>query len=187
MTHKQIEVGCDRSGTPNPHKNSSKTVTSRKLDFQFRFYARKYAKSTTWTLKVKNPEGSHDATETSMEHPAFRKFNEQETSKISQMSESLLMPRKIQAQLCIQRESGRPVILKDIYNQVKKIKKDKMQVRRLIDSLIKTLKEEKFVWSSSRDAEGNINSLFFTHPLAIKLLNGFPHVILMDYAFKNNK
>ncbi|MBW0514353.1 hypothetical protein O181_054068 [Austropuccinia psidii MF-1] len=114
MTHNQIEVGCDRSGTPNSNKNPSKTVTSRKLDCPFRLYARKYSKSTTWNLKVKNTKHSHVSTEGIMAHPAFRKFNDQETSQISQMSESLLLPRKIQAQLCIQRESDRPVILQDI-------------------------------------------------------------------------
>ncbi|MBW0549904.1 hypothetical protein O181_089619 [Austropuccinia psidii MF-1] len=115
-------------------RNRSKTVTLRKLDCPFRLYARKYAKSTTWTLKVKNPEYSHDATENIMAHPAFRKLNEQETSHISKMSELLLLPRQIQAQLCSQRESDRPVILQDIYNQVKKIKKDKLQGRRPIDA-----------------------------------------------------
>ncbi|MBW0463328.1 hypothetical protein O181_003043, partial [Austropuccinia psidii MF-1] len=175
MTHIQIEIGCDRSGTPNPNKSPSKTVTSRKLDCPFRLYARIYAKSTTWTLKVKNPEHSHDATETIMAHPAFSKLNEKETSQIAQISESLLMPRQIQAQLCSQRESDRPIILQEIYNQVKKIKKDKLQGRRPIDSLIDTLKQESFVWSSARDSEGHITSLFFTHPLAIKLLCGFPH------------
>ncbi|MBW0555982.1 hypothetical protein O181_095697 [Austropuccinia psidii MF-1] len=97
MTHNQIEIGCDRSGTPNPNKRSSKTVTSRKLDCPFRLYARKYAKKTTWTLKVKNTEHNHDATENTMAHPAFRKFNEKETSQISQMSELLLITRQIQA------------------------------------------------------------------------------------------
>ncbi|MBW0491076.1 hypothetical protein O181_030791 [Austropuccinia psidii MF-1] len=95
-----------------------------------------------------------------MAHPAFRKFNEQETSHISQMSESLLMARQIQAQLRSQRESDRPLILQDIYNQVKKIKKYKLPGRRPIDALIDTLKEENFVCSSSRDAEGHITSLF---------------------------
>ncbi|MBW0465554.1 hypothetical protein O181_005269 [Austropuccinia psidii MF-1] len=168
----QMEIGCDRSGTPNSNKNPSKTVTSTKLDCPFRLDARKYAKSTTWTLQVKNPEHSHDATENIMAHPAFRKFNEQETSQISQMSESLLLPRQIQAQLCSKRDSDRPVILQDIYNQVKKIKKDKLKGRRPIDSLIDTLKEENFVWSSARGSEGHITSLFLTHPLAIKLLHG---------------
>ncbi|MBW0485440.1 hypothetical protein O181_025155 [Austropuccinia psidii MF-1] len=111
MTHNQIEIGCDRSKTQNPNKNSSKTVTSRKLECPFRLYARKYAQKITWTLKVKNPEHSHDATENIMAHPTFRKFNEQETSQISQMSESLLLPRQIQAQLCSQREYERAVIL----------------------------------------------------------------------------
>ncbi|MBW0569223.1 hypothetical protein O181_108938 [Austropuccinia psidii MF-1] len=142
MTHNQIDIGCDRSGTPNPHKNTSKTVTSRKLDHPFRLYARKYAKSTTWNIKVKNPEHSHYATENIMAHPAFRKFNEKGTSQIAQMYESLLMPRQIQAQLCIQGESDRPVILQDIYNQVKKMKKDKLKGRRTIDALIDTFKEE---------------------------------------------
>ncbi|MBW0503391.1 hypothetical protein O181_043106 [Austropuccinia psidii MF-1] len=105
MTHNQIEIGCDRSGTPKNNKNPSKTVTSRNLDCSLRLYARKYCKSTTWTLRVKNPEHSHDATENIMAHPAFRKLNEKETSQIAQMSESLLLPRKIQAQVCIQRES----------------------------------------------------------------------------------
>ncbi|MBW0584933.1 hypothetical protein O181_124648 [Austropuccinia psidii MF-1] len=85
-THNQIEIGYYRSGTTNANKSPSKTVTSRKLDCPFRLYARKYAKSTTWTLKVRNPEHSHDATENIMAHPAFRKFNEQETSQIAQMS-----------------------------------------------------------------------------------------------------
>ncbi|MBW0524841.1 hypothetical protein O181_064556 [Austropuccinia psidii MF-1] len=167
MTHNQIEIGCDRSGTPNPNKIPSKTATSRKLDFPFRLYARKYAKSTTWTLKVKNPEHSHEATENIMAHPSFRKFHEQETSQIAKMSESLLISRQIQAQLCSQRESDRPLILQDIYNHVKRIKKDKLQGRRPIDAVIDTLKGENYVWSSERDAEGHITSLFFTHPLAI--------------------
>ncbi|MBW0591675.1 hypothetical protein O181_131390 [Austropuccinia psidii MF-1] len=187
MNHNQIEIGCDRSGAPNANKSSSKTVTSRKIDCPFRLYSRKYAKSTTWTLKVKKPEHSHDATENIMAHPAFRKLNEQETSQIAQMSESLLMPRNIQAQLCSQREYERPVILQDIYNQVNKINKDKLQGRRLIDTLIDTLKQENFVWSSARDSEGHITSLFVTHPLAIKLLHGFPHVILIDCTYKTNK
>ncbi|MBW0557090.1 hypothetical protein O181_096805 [Austropuccinia psidii MF-1] len=159
-----------------------KTVTLRKLDCPFRLYDRKYAKSTTWTLKVKNAEHSHDATENIMPHPAFRKFNEQATSKISQMSESLLMPRQTHAQLCSKRGSDRPVILQYIYNQVKKIKKDKLQGRRPIDTLIDTLKQENFVWSSARDSDRPITSMFFTHPLAIKLIHGLPHVILMDYT-----
>ncbi|MBW0570053.1 hypothetical protein O181_109768 [Austropuccinia psidii MF-1] len=114
MTHNQIAIACDRSGTPNPNKSPSKIVTSRKLDCPFRLYSRKYSKSTNCTLKVKNPENSHDATENIMAHPAFRKFNEKETSQIAQMSESLFMPRQIQDQLCSQRESDRPVILQDI-------------------------------------------------------------------------
>ncbi|MBW0562389.1 hypothetical protein O181_102104 [Austropuccinia psidii MF-1] len=122
-----------------------------------------------------------------MAHPAFRKFNEQETFQVAQMSESLLIPRQIQAQLCSQRESDRPVILQDIYNQLNRIKKDKLQCRRPIDALIDNLKEETFVWSSAKDAEGHITLLFFTHPLAIKLLHGFPHVILMDCTYKPNK
>ncbi|MBW0559770.1 hypothetical protein O181_099485 [Austropuccinia psidii MF-1] len=67
-----------------------------------------------------------------MAHPDFRKFNEQETSQNSQVSESLLTPRQIKAQLCSQRELYRPVILQGIYNQVKKIKRDKLQDRRPI-------------------------------------------------------
>ncbi|MBW0520383.1 hypothetical protein O181_060098 [Austropuccinia psidii MF-1] len=169
MTHNQIKIGCNRSGTPNTNKTSSKAVNSRKVDCPFRLYAKK----TTWTLKVKNPEHSHDSTENIKAHPAFRKFNEQETSKIAQISESLLLPRQIKAQLCSQRESERPVILQEIYNQGKKIKKDKLQGRRPIDSVIETLKEENFALSSARNSEGQITSLFFTHPLAINSFVAF--------------
>ncbi|MBW0492361.1 hypothetical protein O181_032076 [Austropuccinia psidii MF-1] len=114
MTHNQIEIGFDRSGSPNTNKKASKTVTSRKLDCPLRLYSRKYAKKTTWKLKVKNPEHSHDAIKNIMDHPAFRKFSEQEKSQIAQISESLLLPRKIQAQFCSQREYYGPVILQDI-------------------------------------------------------------------------
>ncbi|MBW0506980.1 hypothetical protein O181_046695 [Austropuccinia psidii MF-1] len=133
-------MGCDRSGTPNLHKTSSKTVTQRNIDCLFRLYARKYAKSTASNLKVKDPKHSHDATENIMAHPDFRKFNEQETSQISPIPESLLIPRKIKPQLCSQRETDRPVILQNIPNKRMKIKKEKLQGRRLIDVLIDTLK-----------------------------------------------
>ncbi|MBW0518915.1 hypothetical protein O181_058630 [Austropuccinia psidii MF-1] len=99
MTHNQIEIGFHRCRTPNSHKSPSKTVTSRNLDCPFKLYSRKYAKSSTWTLKVKNPEQRHDAIVNTMEHPAFRKLNVQETSQNYQMSLSLLIPRKIKAQL----------------------------------------------------------------------------------------
>ncbi|MBW0591288.1 hypothetical protein O181_131003 [Austropuccinia psidii MF-1] len=99
-----------------------------------------------------------------MEHPVFRKLNEQETSQIAQMSESLLLARQILAQLCSQRESASPVILQAIYNQAKKIKRDKLQGRKPIDALIDTLKEENFVWSSERDSEGHITSFFSLTP-----------------------
>ncbi|MBW0559168.1 hypothetical protein O181_098883 [Austropuccinia psidii MF-1] len=113
MTHSQIEIGCDRYGNPNPNRNSPKTLTSRNRDCQIILYAKKYTKKTTYTLKVKNYEHSHDATENIMKHPFFRKLNEQQTSQISKMSESLLLTRQIQAQLCSQRESERSVILQD--------------------------------------------------------------------------
>ncbi|MBW0510983.1 hypothetical protein O181_050698 [Austropuccinia psidii MF-1] len=114
VTHNQIGIGFDKSGTPNPNKSSSKKVTSRKLDCPFTLYARKYAKKTTFTLKVKNNEHSHDATKIIMDHPAFRNLNEQETSQIAQIPESLLLPRQIKAKLCRRRESERPVMLQDI-------------------------------------------------------------------------
>ncbi|MBW0470376.1 hypothetical protein O181_010091 [Austropuccinia psidii MF-1] len=82
MILNQIEIVFYRSGTSNSNKTSSKTVTSRKLDCPFSLYSIKYAKSTTWTLKVKNPEHSHDATENIMEHPSFRKSNEKKNPKL---------------------------------------------------------------------------------------------------------
>ncbi|MBW0510231.1 hypothetical protein O181_049946 [Austropuccinia psidii MF-1] len=86
MTHNQIETGCDRPGTPNSYKNSFKTVTSRKLECPFRLYEREYTKSTNWNIKVKKTQYSHDATESMMEHPAFREFNEQESPQIFHIS-----------------------------------------------------------------------------------------------------
>ncbi|MBW0484053.1 hypothetical protein O181_023768 [Austropuccinia psidii MF-1] len=165
MTHNKIQIGCDRSGTPNTHKNSSKTVNSRKIDGPFRLHVRKHSKSTTWTLIVKNPDHSNDANEDIMAHTDLRKLNKKETSQIAQMSELLLIPRQIQAQLCSQRESDRPVMLKDIYNQVRKIKKEKLQGRIPIDSLVETHQEEKFVWYSERNVEGHITSFFSLTPL----------------------
>ncbi|MBW0576790.1 hypothetical protein O181_116505 [Austropuccinia psidii MF-1] len=174
-------------GPQIPRKDPPKQSTQERLNFLLDFMPENIPRVPIELLKSKNLEHNHDATKNIMEHPAFRKFNEQETSQISQISESLLIPRQIQAQLCSQRESDRPLILQDIYNQVKKIKKDNLKGRKPIDSLIDTLKEEKFVWSSERDAVGNITPLFFTHPLAIKLLHEFPNVILMDFNYKTNK
>ncbi|MBW0500617.1 hypothetical protein O181_040332 [Austropuccinia psidii MF-1] len=98
-------------------------------------------------LKSKNPEHSHDVTENIMAHCALRKLNEKETSQIVQMSQSLLIQRKIKAQLCRQRKNDRPLLLQDIENQVKKIKKDKLKGRRPIDSLIQPSKKKRLCGS----------------------------------------
>ncbi|MBW0513088.1 hypothetical protein O181_052803 [Austropuccinia psidii MF-1] len=164
MSHNQIQVDCYRSGTTNPHRSPSNKFTSRKLDCPFRLYARKYAKSTTWTLRLKNPEHIHDAIENIMAPSFFRKFNEQETSKIAQMSESLLIPRKIQAQLCRQRESERPVILQDIYNKVNIIKRDKLQGKMPIDALIQTLKKKNLCGPLQRMLRDTLPSCFSLTP-----------------------
>ncbi|MBW0559882.1 hypothetical protein O181_099597 [Austropuccinia psidii MF-1] len=87
MSQNQIEIGCDKSETPNSHKNSSKAITSINFDHPLRLDERKYSKITTWTLKVENPEGSQDATKNVMANPAFRKFNVQKKFQISQMTE----------------------------------------------------------------------------------------------------
>ncbi|MBW0560323.1 hypothetical protein O181_100038 [Austropuccinia psidii MF-1] len=165
MNHNQIKTGLNRSRTPNSYKNSFKKSIYRELDCSVRLYSRKYSKSATWTLELKNPdkinpENSNSSTGNIMAHPALRRFNKQETSQITHMSGSLLMPRKIQSQFFSHKDPERPVIPQYIYNQVQKIKKDKLQGRRPIDNLIDTLKEEKFVWSSARDNEGHINSFF---------------------------
>ncbi|MBW0592346.1 hypothetical protein O181_132061 [Austropuccinia psidii MF-1] len=169
--------------TKDPSKQSPQEI----LNFLLDFMPENIPRVPIELLKSKNLKHNHDATKNIMEHPAFRKFNEQETSQIAQISEFLLMPRQILAQLCSQRESDRLLILQDIYNQVKKIKKVKLQGRRPIDALIDTLKEENFVWSSARDSEGHTTLLFFTHPLVIKLHHGFPHVIIMGCTYKTNK
>ncbi|MBW0570149.1 hypothetical protein O181_109864 [Austropuccinia psidii MF-1] len=83
MTHNQIVIGCDRYGTPTSHKNTSKTVTSIKLDCPIKIYCREYAKSTPWTPKFKDPEHNHDATENIRAHPAFRRFNEEKIKNFS--------------------------------------------------------------------------------------------------------
>ncbi|MBW0475819.1 hypothetical protein O181_015534 [Austropuccinia psidii MF-1] len=149
-------------------------------------------------LRSKNPEHSHNAIESTMAHPAFRKFNEQETSQIAQISESLLMSRQIYAQLHSQREYDRPVILQNIYNQIKKIKKDKLQGRRPIYALIKTLKAERstnntfsgafclmknetepsYTWASNQHIEKVLNNTNIVPPPVI--------VIDRDLALKNS-
>ncbi|MBW0499732.1 hypothetical protein O181_039447 [Austropuccinia psidii MF-1] len=150
-------------------------------------HERRYAKSTTCTLKVENPKKVHDATENFIAHSSFRKLDEKGTSQCAHIPESIQIERKIQAKFFSHGKPDRLLILKDVYSKVKKIKKDSLQGRRPIDALIDSLKKENLVWSSERDTEGQIYSLFCTHPLAINLLQRFPHFILMEHIYKSNQ
>ncbi|MBW0523824.1 hypothetical protein O181_063539 [Austropuccinia psidii MF-1] len=114
MTHNQIEIGCDRSGTLNPKKILQKQSLQESLTVHLHFMPEKMPRVPLALLKSKILTIAIMPLKISWHILLLRKFSEQYTSQIAQMSESLLMPRKIQTQLCSHRESDRPLILQDI-------------------------------------------------------------------------
>ncbi|XP_074312805.1 methylmalonate-semialdehyde dehydrogenase [acylating], mitochondrial-like [Silene latifolia] len=124
-----VLLGCDRGGKyrdrrKNPETDSAESSRtqksrSRRTNCQFELYGRK--EDGVWVLSVRNGTHNHEPMKDLSEHPACRRFKDDEILQIKEMTEAGLKPRQILKRL----RKKNPELLstpKQVYNVKAKLR-----------------------------------------------------------------
>ncbi|XP_021717237.1 methylmalonate-semialdehyde dehydrogenase [acylating], mitochondrial-like [Chenopodium quinoa] len=134
---KAVVLGCDRGGVHRNKRKSSVTesaectrkrkISSRNVNCPFEVMGKN--DGGMWYIIVKNGTHNHEPMKDIAEHPAARRFTEDEVLRIKEMTEAGLKPRQILKKL---RQSN-PELLstpKHLYNVKTKLRQGNLTVRK---------------------------------------------------------
>ncbi|XP_047148907.1 protein FAR1-RELATED SEQUENCE 5-like [Vigna umbellata] len=138
-------------------------------------------------LKVMCGHHNHELAETLVGHPYAGRLNMSEQSLLVDMTKSKVTPENIL--LTLKQNHDRNVTtIKQIYNARQAYKRSLRGSRTELQQLMMLLDRDKYIhWSRCADDLEVVTDLFWTHPKAVKLLNSFNVVFLMDFTYKTNR
>ena len=132
---RKVWIACDKQGKYAPLANERDTGT-RKTDCQMSFTIQRDHSTRLWHITVVNAEHNHPPSRDPRVHPCHRKLAIADKELIKRLSKDM-QPLQIIGQL---QDQGAKVILQDIYNVKKALKKEKLARRTPMHALLDKLK-----------------------------------------------
>nr|XP_043616205.1 protein FAR1-RELATED SEQUENCE 5-like [Erigeron canadensis] len=139
-----------------------------------------------WAFTVKNLTHNHEPSKDMSDHSSFRQLSPNKVKTVKEMTMSGIPPRQILSSLRLETPSL-PANSRTIYNLKKKIRREKLGNRPMINALFEELEKAGFTYDIVHDLDGRITRLFIAHPLSIKLAKHFSSTFVMDCTYKTNK
>ncbi|XP_014500488.1 PKS-NRPS hybrid synthetase CHGG_01239-like [Vigna radiata var. radiata] len=184
-----VKLGCERGGKYRKYKVDalSSVYGTRKCECPFRLKGRPCSDGDGWVLNVMCGHHNHELAETLVGHPHARRLNMSEKSLLVDMTKSKVTPANIL--LTLKQNNDRNVTtINQIYNARQAYKRSLRGSRTELQQLMMLLNRDKYIhWSRCIDDSKVITDVFWTHPDAVKLLNSFNVVFMMDSTYKTNK
>jgi hypothetical protein len=185
---KTIYLGCDRGGVYRNRNNLNdsnrqRDTASRLVGCPFSIRASEW--NSVWTLKVRNSDHNHLATEVIAAHPVQCRLPSHVKKQIKDLSASGIAPSQIVS--TIRQSTDHSLIAQDVYNTRKELKWENLHNKTPIEALLETLEQDTYTFYYKTDLISRITHLFFAYSKSIELLNHFPEVILLDCTYKTNR
>lgn len=169
---------------PGRSKNIRKT-SSKKRECTFRLYAKERRDDGLWGYVVRNGTHNHGFPLYPEGFP-LGKLTGVEYDAVCNASESSLRPNNIVAMLKMYDEKNVSTPM-HVRNAITKYREKERQGRTPLQQFLKLLKDHQYTYYTREDAEsGMIGDIFFSHPLAMKMLNCFPYVVQGDCTYNTN-
>nr|XP_043625410.1 protein FAR1-RELATED SEQUENCE 5-like [Erigeron canadensis] len=184
---KHVILQCDRGGS---HKepaeiNRKRSTTSRLTNCPFQIVGKRGADGF-WAFTVKNLTHNHEPSKDMSGHSSFRQLSPNKVKTVKEMTMSGIPARQILSSLRLETPSL-PANSRTIYNLKKKIRREKLGNRPMINALFEELEKAGFTYDIVHDLDGRITRLFIAHPLSVKLAKHFSSTFVMDCTYKTNK
>ncbi|KAL6556543.1 hypothetical protein OROGR_005831 [Orobanche gracilis] len=189
--NKYVTLGCDRGGVYRDRKNLSieeekkRKTTTRLVNCPFQLYGKRLLDGF-WKLTIKNESHNHEPSEDMSGHPSERILSEEEVLVVDKMSRAGIPPRQIISSIR-QKNPSTQVIARDIYNMKKKITKERLNGRSVVQALFDEFGKAGFLFDFKQDCDGRLTHMFFAHPNFIKLSRSYSSVFVMDSTYKTSR
>ena len=138
-------------------------------------------------LKVIRGYHNHDLSDTLVGHPFAGRLKSSEQSLLVDMTKTQVKPANILLTLK-EKDDCNVITMKQVYNTRYRYKRSLTGSRTELQQLMVMLKRDKYIhFSICVDEYEVVSNHFWTHLDAVKLLNAFNIVFLVDSTYKSNK
>ena len=160
---------------------------TRKCQFPFKLQDKPVGKGQCWVLKVICGTHNHDLYDTLVGHPYVGRLKANEHSMLADMTKSMVKSGNILRTLKENNKDNMTTI-KQVYNARYSCKRSVRGSRIELQQLMILLDRDNYLhWSMCHKSSNIVSDIFWTHPNAMKLLNAFNIVFLMDTTYQTNK
>ena len=184
-----LTLGCERSEKYKAYKAElkRKMTATKKCECPFRLRGRPLKNGEGWKLKVLCGLHNHERAETLVGHAYPGRLTIEEKSLVEDMTKNMVKPKNILLTLK-DHNQGNLTTIKHIYNVRQAYRASQKGPRTELQHLMKLLERDKYVhWHRRLDTSDIVKDIFWAHPDAIKLLNLFHIVLVLDSTYKTNK
>ncbi|KAJ1391958.1 MULE transposase domain [Sesbania bispinosa] len=185
----KLILGCERSGKYRPYKSELvRNVTgSRKCECPFRLRGRPLANGAGWKLNVVCGVHNHEVAESLEGHPYARRLTVEEKLLLEDMTKNMVKPRSILLTLK-DHNVHNVTTIKQIYNARTAFRKSERGPRTELQHLMNLMEHDNYLyWHRRAETSDVVRDIMWAHPDAVKLLNLFHIVLIVDTTYKTNK
>ncbi|KAI7933989.1 hypothetical protein MJO28_017322 [Puccinia striiformis f. sp. tritici] len=179
---------CSRGGSAsqNEHKDrkSKNPATSQLIGCPFEAKLIFQPASNNWLFTCTNP--AHNHPEENNIDTSSQPLTLEIKEEIKELLRNGMKPKKIGEELQPEYPNHQ-ITAARIYELGKQIKNQKTPENSLVQQLRESLAESSFFNETKYNKDGDINSIFFYHPLSFKLLSNYPKIIFVDSPANQNK
>ena len=184
-TIRRVDYRCAKGGIKRGE--GVKRVTGTRMTecpFEVRLHRSEYS---TWKVIVKDPFHNHEASEPSA-FSQYRQPTEEQKAQVRSLHASGVSPRFIVASL-LEEHPHSLVSLRDVYNEIARVKKERLGDLTPIEVLVMELRDDEMDWAFhyTTDEDGHVNFFFFAPNDAIELARQSPDVIFIDATYRTNR
>ncbi|XP_057435845.1 protein FAR1-RELATED SEQUENCE 5-like [Lotus japonicus] len=186
-----VFLECERHGMYRSYKDPKtfkyKTTGTKKLGCPFRLKGRPRKVERRWWLKVMNDIHNHEPARSLISHSYVGRLSEEEKGHVETVARSWVATRPMLVSLK-ENNPGNLTTITQVYSCCKRFRKFVRGPLTEMQHLMKKLVEDKYVhFERQQDDSYVIRDVFWTHPVAVKLFNTFPHLVIMDCTYKIKK
>lgn len=184
---RRADFRCDKGSKVRGHgvvRNSASRMTECPYDLRIL----RVLDSNRWRIDVVDSTHNHSLSETPSQHTRYRKPTEEQKQLIGELSAAGVPPRMVVSSLQAKSSGNTLITPAEIYNQKKKLRKERFSTLTPIEVLVKEFEEDD-TWAANytTDPERHVNYLFFAYKPAIDLAQRFHDVLLIDATYRTNR
>ena len=186
--NKFVRYLCSRGDVyKSKRKTNTRATTTEKINCSFNFIAREYGGSGgRWYVMVENGRHNHPFP-TYAEGSRLGQISPVQKQVIRDQEMFNLTPSNMLAYMKRQ-DSANKTAIKQVYNVVGQIRKEKREGRTPMQNFIHELDKNNYMYEVRTAEEStDLGDIVFCHPASYTMVNAYPEVMMIDCTYNTNE